>query len=68
MDLSLDNLLAGALVASLVALVAWLGDRRRRHRIDPDAVGFMDWTSLFFFALFADCLLLGGAARLWFAA
>ncbi|WP_334182363.1 hypothetical protein [Novosphingobium sp.] len=48
----------GAL-AALVAAVAWIGDRRRMKRRDLDRVGFMPWTSVFFFALMAAVLLLG---------
>lgn len=51
------------LLAVAVAIVAWLGERRRMNRSDPDAVGFMPWRTIAFFALFAACLLLGLAAR-----
>ena len=54
-------------MAMLVALLAWLGDRRRMRRSDPDAVGFMPWTAVFFWATFAACILLGLGAREWLA-
>lgn len=57
--------MAGLAIA--VALAAWLADRRRMRRSDPDAVGFMPWTSVFFWAMFAAVLLLGLAAREWIA-
>jgi len=66
MELSVTNLAIWGSVAAVLALVAWLGDHRRRKRKDLDAVGFVDWTTLFFIALLAACLLLGGAARLYF--
>jgi acyl-CoA synthetase (AMP-forming)/AMP-acid ligase II len=59
--------LIGGLLALAVAVVAWLGDHRRARRKNPDAVGFMPWTTVFFFALFAACLLLGVAGRAWLA-
>ncbi len=46
-------------IAVALAIVAWLGDRRRMKRRDLDRVGFMPWTSVFFFALMAAVLLLG---------
>lgn len=57
--------LIGGLLALVIALAAWIGDRRRARRKDPDAVGFMPWTSVSFFSLFAACVLLGFAARQW---
>ncbi len=56
--------LAGIAALSL-AVLAWLGDRRRMRRSDPDSVGFMPWTAVFFWALFAAVVLLGLAARAW---
>lgn len=52
-------------VAALVALVAWIGDRRRHNRKDIDRVGFMPWTAIFFWSLLAAVLLLGLSARAW---
>ena len=64
MDSLADNwLIAAGLGAALIALIAWLGARRRRHRRDLDRVGIVPWTSLFFFALLAAVLLLGAAVK-----
>ena len=53
---------AGAL---LVALIAWAGEARRRRRRDLDAVGFMPWRDIAFWAmLFSLCAGLL-ALRLW---
>lgn len=56
--------IAGA-VATALAVIAWWGDRRRSRRRDPDAVGCMPWTGLFFCALMAAVILLGIAGKLW---
>lgn len=53
-------------IAAGVAIVAWLGDRRRMRRRDLDRVGFMPWTPIFFWSLMVAVLLLGIAARDWF--
>ena len=45
-----------ALGAAALALAAWLGDRRRMRRRDPDGVGWMPWTSVFFLALMHACV------------
>ena len=42
--------LAGVAVA--FAVIAWIGERRRMRRSDPDAVGFMPWGTVFVLALF----------------
>ena len=59
----LDPLAIAGVVAAVLALIAWLGDRRRIRRSNPDAVGFMPWTPVFFWALLAACIMLGLAAR-----
>lgn len=63
-DLRFDVLLAGA-AAVLLAVVAWLADRRRMRRSDPDAVGVMPWTALSFWGMFAALLLMVVAAKMW---
>ena len=45
-----------AAVAAGVTLAAWFADRRRMRRRDPDAVGWMPWTSVFFLALMHACV------------
>ncbi len=55
-------------LAALLAAIAWVADRLRVRRSDPDKVGFMPWTGLFFWALLAACTLLGLAAKAWFLA
>ena len=51
--------------AFCVAALAWLGDRRRMRRSVPDAVGFMPWTTVFFWATLVACVALGLALRFW---
>lgn len=58
--------LPGVIAASL-AVIAWWGDRRRMRRRDPDKVGFMPWTGVFFWSLLGACVLLGLSAREWIA-
>lgn len=53
-------------IAALVAVIAWIGDRRRMTRRNLDRVGFMPWTAIFFWSLLAAVLLLGVSARAWF--
>jgi hypothetical protein len=65
-DLATLHALAGAAAVAL-ALCAILADRRRFRRRDPDAVGLVPWTAVFFWSLLAACLLLGLAAREWSA-
>lgn len=59
-------LLISALAAVTIAVTAWLADRRRMRRADPDAVGFMPWTDLFFWSAFAGFLLIVAATKAWF--
>lgn len=64
-DTPFDLLLCGG-AAVLLALIAWLADHRRMRRRDPDAVGFMPWTTLFFWAAFVAVLLLAAGGKAWF--
>ena len=68
MDFDLDTYVAAGVVALAVAVLAWFADRRRMRRSDPDAVGFMPWTAVFFWALLAVIALAGLAARAWLTA
>lgn len=60
---NIDPLAVAGAVAAILAMLAWLGDRRRMHRRHPDTVGFMPWTPVFFWSLLAACIMLGLAAR-----
>jgi hypothetical protein len=50
-------------IAALIAVAAWIGDRRRIRRRDLDQVGFMPWTAIFFWSLLAAAVLIGLAGR-----
>ncbi len=58
--------LAGAALL-LVALAAFLGDRRRMRRRHIDAVGWMPWTTLSVLASFVGLCLLAMGATGWLA-
>lgn len=58
--------LIGLLAAALALLARW-ADVRRLRRKNPDAVGFIPWTAIYFIALLVACIELGMAARTWFA-
>jgi hypothetical protein len=63
------NLRSIALIVGLAAIalatLAWLADRRRLGRANPDAVGFMPWTTLFFWACLVALLALALAVKEW---
>ncbi len=67
MEFEADYLALACGLATALALLAWLGDRRRMRRSDPDAVGFVPWTGVFFWALLAACVLLALAVKEWLA-
>jgi hypothetical protein len=61
-----DEILALAgLAAAVIAALAWIADRRRMRRSDLDKVGWVPWTSLFFWALMGAVVLLALAAKAW---
>jgi len=58
MDDTLFDVVLAGITAMAIAAVAWLADRRRMRRSDPDAVGFIPWATLYFWASFVGFLLL----------
>lgn len=54
--------------ALTIAMIAVWADRRRLRRTNLDAVGFMPWTVIYLVAFLTAVLLVGLAAREWFAA
>lgn len=67
MEESTRNLAIAGMIAAVAAVIAWIGDYRRTRRTHLDRVGCMPWTAIFFWALLAAVLLIGLAARGWFA-
>jgi hypothetical protein len=62
--MSADEILGlAALTAALVAVIAWIADRRRLRRSNLDRVGWVPWTNLFFWALMATVILLALAIK-----
>ena len=53
------------LAATVLVVVSMVADRRRIRRSNPDAVGFMPWTGIYFVALLVACVTLGLAAKGW---
>jgi hypothetical protein len=62
-DATLIGLAGGALL--LLALLAFLGERRRMRRKHIDAVGWVPWTTLFFVAFFCGVCLFAVAVMGW---
>lgn len=60
-------MIAAGILFGLLAALAWHGDRRRMRRSDPDRVGLMPWTTLYFWSFLAACLLLAAAGKEWLA-
>jgi len=66
MDILADNALwLAGLLAAVVALWAWLGDRRRLRRADLDRVGLMPWQGLSFWAFLVAAICFAAAVEQW---
>lgn len=60
--------LAWGLGAAAISALGWYQERRRKHRSDPDAVPWLPWRDISFWASFAALLLLGAALKFWLSA
>jgi hypothetical protein len=56
----------GSMALALAIAAIW-AERRRLRRTNLDAVGFMPWTAIYLISFLAAIVLLGLAAREWFA-
>jgi LPXTG-motif cell wall-anchored protein len=63
MDFGISDWLMVLGAALLVAAGAWLADRRRMRRSDPDAVGWVPWRGVSFWAMMAAVLALAAAVK-----
>lgn len=60
------HIVAGVAALTMALIAVW-AERRRLRRKNLDAVGFMPWTVIYLIAFLAAVVLLGLAAREWFA-
>ena len=67
MPFELTHLLVIGLAAGGIALWAWLADRRRIRRSDPDAVGWVPWRGVSLWSTVVAVIAFGLAARAWLA-
>lgn len=65
MNDSIRLLAFGGGVAAAIAAYAWIADYRRMKRPNLDRVGFMPWTTIFFWSLLVAVLLLGISGKAW---
>ena len=63
MDVSDWLMILGAALA--VAGAAWAADRRRMQRRDADAVGWVPWRGVSFWAMMAAVLAFAAALKAW---
>lgn len=63
MNETAEMLAIAAASATVIAFIAWVGDRRRMRRKNLDNVGFMPWTPLFFWSLMAAIIVAGLAVQ-----